>query len=154
MQWDRYHSCCHICLQLQSTLRWVLLAFICEACRLSPTGICYGSVLPLLAMTDTCYTSFSNINFINKILESETCLKTISPFVGGFPLTLPVRHPHNNIFNSHFTGFINDGLKRRNHYFTSFQTKSLFGRPLASKEVFKSLPKRNTKNQETVFVLR
>jgi len=132
-------------------LKGVLLAFTCEV---SLTSIRYSSVFPLLATTDSCYPSFSNTKFINKILKPETCLKTVSPFVGAFPLTLPVRHPHDNIFNSHFTGFINDGLQCRNHYFTSFQTKSLFGRPLASKEVFKSLPKRNTKNQERVFVLR
>lgn len=154
MQWQRYHGCCHICLQLQSTLRRVSLPFTCEACSLLLTGTCYSSVFPLLAMTGSCYLSFSNINFISKILEHKTCLNTVSPFVGVFPLALPMRHSHYNIFNSHFTGFINDGLKCRNHYFTSFQTKSLFGRPLASKEVFKSLPKRNTKNQEKLFVLR
>lgn len=132
----------------------VSLAFSCEACSLSLTGICYSSVFPALAMTDSCYPSFSNTNFVNKLLEPETGLKSRSQFVGGFPLTLPMRHPHYNIFNSHFTGFIDDGLKRRNHYFTSFQTKSLFGRPLASKEVLKSWPKRNPKKQERVLVLR
>lgn len=134
-------------LWLQSTPRRVFLPFTFEACCLLLTGICYSSVFPLLVMTDSSYLSFSNINFLNKILQPKTCPNTISPFVGVFPLALPVRHSHYNIFDSHFTGFINDGLKCRNHYFTSFQTKSLFRRPLASKEVFKSLPKK--KKQKT-----
>lgn len=145
MQWQRYHSCCHICLQLQSTLSRVSLSFTFEACSLLLAGICYSSVFPLLVMTDSSYLSFYNINFFNKFLEPKTCPNTENPFFGVFPLALPMRHSHYNIFNSHFTGFINDGLKCRNHYFTSFQTKSLFRRPLASKEIFKSLPKRNKK---------